>query len=81
MTCVCRLIRMQSTTIRVSTMTRDAVKALAEADDRTLDEQIALMARRERQRQMGIELASVQLTPEDQAVIDSGIATVDAALG
>lgn len=71
---------MQSTTIRVTTETRDAVKALAEADDRTLDQQIALMARRERQQRMGRELASIELTADDRAVIDSGIATVDAVL-
>ncbi len=77
----CRLLSMQSTTIRVSTETRDAVKALAEADDRTLDQQIALMARRERQRAMGRALAYVELTEPDRAVLDGGVRTVDAEIG
>ena len=71
---------MQSTTIRVSTETRDAVKALAEADDRTLDQQIALMARRERQRAMGRALALAELTEPDRAVLDVGARTVDAEI-
>ena len=72
---------MQSTTIRVTTETRDAVKALAEADDRTLDQQIALMARRERQRAMGRALAQAELTEPDPAVLDGGARTVDAEIG
>ena len=75
---------MQSTTIRVSTETRDAVKALAEADDRTLDQQIALMARRdrrERQRAMGRALAHAELTEPDRTVLDGGARTVDAEIG
>jgi hypothetical protein len=72
---------MQSTTIRVTTETRDAVKALAEADDRTLDQQIALMARRERQRQIGRALAQAGRSDHDRAVLESGIRTVDAEIG
>lgn len=72
---------MQSTTIRVTTETRDAVKALAEADDRTLDQQIALMARRERQRRIGRALAQGGLSASDRAVLESGIRTVDAEIG
>jgi predicted transcriptional regulator len=79
---------MQSTTIRVSAETRDAVKALAEVDDRTLDQQIALMARRERQRAMGQALARAVLDAPDLAVLDApdlavleaGIRTVDAEI-
>lgn len=78
---LCILFRMQSTTIRVTTATRDAVKALAEVENRTLDEQIALMTRRERQRQMGIELASIEPSETDCAVIASGGRTIDAARG
>ncbi len=72
---------MQSTTIRVTTETRDAVKALAEADDRTLDQQIAGMARRERQRAMGRALAQAELTAPDPAVLEGGIRKVDAEIG
>jgi hypothetical protein len=47
-----------STTVRVSTSTRDAVRALAVADGITIDEAIARLARRERQRRMGEALAA-----------------------
>jgi hypothetical protein len=47
-----------STTVRVSTSTREAVRALAAFDGVTIDETIARLARRERQRRMGEALAS-----------------------
>ena len=47
-----------STTVRVSRSTRDAVRALAVADGITIDEAIARLARRERQRRMGEALAA-----------------------
>jgi len=53
----------------------------ADADDRTLDQQIALMARRERQRAMGRALAHAELTEPDRAVLDGGARTVDAEIG
>lgn len=62
-------------------MTGDAVTALAEADDRSLDQQIALVARRERQRQIGRALAQGGLADHDHAVLESGMRTADAEIG
>ena len=46
------------TTIKVSTSTRDVLKELADADGVTLDAELRALARRERQRRMGLELAA-----------------------
>jgi hypothetical protein len=46
-----------STTVRVDVATRDAVKAIAEADGVTLDVAIRRLVRAERQRRMGAALA------------------------
>lgn len=53
-------MRMQaSTTVRVDVATRDAIKAIAEADGVTIDVAICRLARAERQRRMGAALAAV----------------------
>ena len=56
--CAIRILICMSTTVRVSRSTRDAVRALAVADGITIDEAIARLARRERQRRMGEALAA-----------------------
>lgn len=71
------LIRMQgSTSVRVSTDTRNAVRALADADDVTLDEEIARLARSERQRRMGAALSQEELSDEDRRWIGADTDTV-----
>jgi len=66
-----------STTIRVSTTVRDEIGALAAADHVTLDEMLRRMARAERQRRMGAELAARVSTDGERGVIASGLATAD----
>ena len=61
-----------NTTIKVSTSTRDLLKDLADADGVTLDAELRALARRERQRRMGLELASVDLDQADGAWLDMG---------
>ena len=46
----------ESTTIRVSSKTRDAVRELAEEDNLNLDEEIKRLTRAERQRRLGAAL-------------------------
>jgi hypothetical protein len=50
-----------STTVRVSTRTRDYVRQLAEDDGVTLDVEIERLARAERQRRMGAALADAAI--------------------
>jgi antitoxin component of RelBE/YafQ-DinJ toxin-antitoxin module len=52
-----------STTVRVDVDTRDAVKAIADADGVTLDVAIRRLARAERQRRMGVALAETDADP------------------
>ncbi len=66
-----------STTIRVSKAVRDEIGALAADDDVTLDEMLRRMARAERQRRMGAELAAHRPADGDQAVIAAGLATAE----
>lgn len=76
------LIRMQdSTSVRVSTSTRDAVRRLADADEVTLDEEIARLARSERQRRMGLELSQPEPDDDTRAWIEAGVDSVTNALG
>jgi hypothetical protein len=60
----------KATTVRVSTQTRDALRALADHDGVTLDEEIQRLARSERQRRMGRSLAVTALTDDDRAWLD-----------
>lgn len=66
-----------STTIRVSKAVRDEIGALAAHEDVTLDEMLRRMARAERQRRMGAELAAHQPADSEQAVIAVGLATAE----
>ncbi|MFW2335231.1 hypothetical protein [Ilumatobacter sp.] len=59
-----------NTTIKVSTSTRDLLKELADADGMTLDAELWALARRERQRRMGLELAEADLDRSDAGWLD-----------
>ena len=65
----------ESTTIRVSTSTRDALRELADRDGVTLDEELGRLLRAERQRRMGAALAH-PLSAEDRQWIDAGAEAV-----
>lgn len=74
------LIRMQNTTtIRVSASTRDALRVLAERDGVTLDEAIERLLRSERQSRMGAALAATEPSGDERAWLDLGAGTVDAS--
>jgi hypothetical protein len=64
-----------STTIRVSVATRDALRDLADRDGVTLDEELARLARAERQRRIGLALA-LEPSADDRAWLEAGIVTV-----
>jgi len=66
-----------STTIRVDTSTRDAVRQLADADRVSLDEAISRLAREERQRRIGAAL-NTPLGSDDAAWLEVGPAAVRA---
>lgn len=72
---------MQGTTsVRVTVATRDAVRALADRDGLTLDEEIARLARAERQRRMGEALAAPP-SIEDNQWLDAASDTVSEHAG
>lgn len=58
-----------TTTVRVSHTTRDEIRALAEADDLTIDQVLHKLARAERQRRMGADLAANPLSEENLALV------------
>lgn len=64
-----------STTIRVSVATREALRDLADTDGLTMDEELARLARAERQRRMGIALAG-ELTAQEREWLEVGVSTV-----
>lgn len=66
-----------STTIRVSKSVRDEIGALAAADHLTLDEMLRRLARAERQRRIGAELAAHEPTSSERAVTAAGLATAE----
>ena len=70
-----------STTIRVSKAVRDEIGALAAAEHITLDEMLRRLARAERQRRIGAELAAHQSTSTEHAIIAVGLATVEQHAG
>ena len=70
-----------STTIKVSLRTRDALRQLAEREGLTLDAQLDRLIRRERRRIIGAQLAGAQLDAEDTAVLDASARDVDDACG
>lgn len=70
-----------STTIKVSVRTRDALRQLADREGLTLDAQLERMIRRERRRIIGAQLAGVPLDTDDRAVLDASAVDVADALG
>lgn len=65
-----------TTTIKVSTETRDALRRLADRDGLTLDAQLDKLIRRERRRIIGAQLASAPLEEDDVAVLDASASDV-----
>ena len=70
-----------STTIRVSKAVRDEIGALAAADHITLDEMLRHLARAERQRRIGAELAAHEPTSTERAIVAVGLAMVEQHAG
>ena len=66
-----------STTIRVSKAVRDEIGALADADKLTLDEMLHRLARAERQRRMGVELAAHEPATAEHDIVGVGISTAE----
>ena len=65
-----------STTIKVSTRTRDALRQLADRDGVTLDRELEKMIQRERRRLIGAQLSGVPLSHDEMAVLDASAADV-----
>ena len=65
-----------STTIKVSVRTRDALRQLADREGLTFDAQIRELVRRERRRIIGAQLASAPLDADDGAVRDASASDV-----
>lgn len=70
------LFCMPDTTVRVSTRNRDLLRAIAEAEGLTMDDALALLLRRHRQREMGEQLHRHEPDVADRAVLDRGADTV-----
>ena len=70
-----------STTIKVSVRTRDALRRLAEREGLTFDAQIEKLVRRERRRIIGAQLASAPLDADDEAVLNASASDVADASG
>lgn len=58
--------------MKVAKSTRDAVKRLADDDGSTIDAEVALLARRERQRRMGDDLANWEPDADESAWLELG---------
>ncbi len=65
-----------TTTVRVRASTKLLIERMVKAEGSTYDEVIARMARHERQRMIGAELAQRELTSPDDAVVRAGASTV-----
>ena len=61
----------ETTTIKVSVRTRDALRQLADREGITLDAQLERLIRRERRRLLGAQLASAPLDAADVAALDA----------
>lgn len=70
-----------STTIKVSVQTRDALRQLADREGLTLDAQLEKLIRRERRRIIGAQLSSGGLDDDDVAVLDASASDVADASG
>ena len=65
-----------TTTIKVSVQTRDALRELADREGLTFDAQIEKLVRRERRRIIGAQLASAPLDSDAEAVLDASASDV-----
>lgn len=65
-----------STTIKVSARTRDALRQLADREGLTLDRQLEQLIQRERRRRIGAQLASAPLDSGEQSVLNASAADV-----
>lgn len=65
-----------STTIKVSTRTRDALRQLADREGLTLDRQLEQLIQAERRRLIGAQLASTPLDADERSVLDASAADV-----
>ncbi|MDE0668202.1 MAG: hypothetical protein OXI48_04150 [bacterium] len=70
-----------STTIKVSIKTRDALRQLADRDGLTLDAQLGQLIRRERRRMIGTQLASAPLDAAEEATLDASASDLADASG
>ena len=70
-----------STTVKVSVETRDALRRLADREGLTLDAQLRKLIRRERRRIIGSQLASGSLDADEQALLDASASDVADASG
>jgi hypothetical protein len=68
----------ETTTIRVSASTRDALHVLAARHGVTLDQAIERLLRSERQSRMGAALAGTELSEDERAWLDLGAGTLGA---
>ncbi|CAB4598552.1 MAG: hypothetical protein ACK5CE_18755 [Actinomycetes bacterium] len=66
----------ETTTIKVSVRTRDALRQLADRDGLTLDAQLDKLIRRERRRIIGAQLAGAPLDDHDTAVLNASASDV-----
>ena len=66
----------ETTTIKVSVRTRDALRELANREGRTLDSQLEQLIRRERRRTMGRELSEGGLSDDDRQFLDASASDV-----
>lgn len=66
----------ESTTIKVSVQTRDALRQLADRDGLTLDAQLDRLIRRERRRIIGAQLSGAPLDDDDLAVLNASASDV-----
>ncbi len=71
----------ESTTIKVSVRTRDALRRLADREGLTFDAQLEKMIRRERRRIIGAQLAGAPLDADDEVVLDASASDVADASG
>ena len=65
-----------STTIKVSVRTRNALRELADREGLTFDAQIEKLVRHERRRIIGAQLASAPLDADVKAVLDASAGDV-----
>ncbi|MFN0027143.1 MAG: hypothetical protein ACKV2O_08165 [Acidimicrobiales bacterium] len=70
-----------TTTIKVSLRTRDALRQLAAREGLTLDAQLDRLIRRERRRIIGAQLSGAPLDAEDTAVLNASASDVHDACG